>query len=114
LPLADRYGRKTIYVIIGIFMFFATTLISLSPNYYVYAVMKFISGATTGVTPGDLSFIVNRPTLWKTFNIITNRTTALGMYSVLIPKDIAGSLMILQEPYFVCHLLIVMEGRLSM
>jgi hypothetical protein len=49
LPLADRYGRKTIYVIIGIFMFFATTLISLSPNYYVYAVMKFISGATTEV-----------------------------------------------------------------
>ena len=49
VPLADRYGRKTIFVIIGIFTFFASTLISVSPNYYVYAVMKFISGATTEV-----------------------------------------------------------------
>ena len=49
LPLADTYGRKKIFVSVGIIMLLVTTLISLSPNYYVYAVMKFLCGATLEV-----------------------------------------------------------------
>ena len=44
LPLADKYGRKKIYTITGCLLFLATTLTSLSVNYNMYVVMKFLSG----------------------------------------------------------------------
>ncbi|XP_071170881.1 organic cation transporter-like protein [Mytilus edulis] len=46
LPLADRYGRKKIMISVGFSMFLVATLISLSPNYYVYIAMRFLTGAT--------------------------------------------------------------------
>lgn len=59
LPLADRYGRKKIMISVGFSMFLVATLISLSPNYYVYIAMKFLTGATLEVSK-NLIWIIKK------------------------------------------------------
>ncbi|VDI68521.1 MFS transporter, OCT family, solute carrier family 22 (organic cation transporter), member 4/5 [Mytilus galloprovincialis] len=89
LPLADRYGRKKIMISVGFSMFLVATLISLSPNYYVYIAMKFLTGATLegyGMTmytyifemfPGKYrSYIGIFGAFWWSTNVIT--LTAFG------------------------------------
>ncbi|CAG2230651.1 SLC22A13 [Mytilus edulis] len=61
LPLADRYGRKKIMISVGFSMFLVATLISLSPNYYVYICNEVLTGATLEVIR---SFTSTMPATW--------------------------------------------------
>ena len=63
--LSDQYGRKMIFVSIGILTFLASTLIALSPNYYVYAIMKFLSGTFMEVSIMKLFYVSSRKSSWS-------------------------------------------------
>lgn len=79
LPLADRYGRKKIMISVGFSMFLVATLISLSPNYYVYIAMKFLTGATLEVSK-NLIWIIKK-------NVLSIVTTCI-YFCVVVPESV--------------------------
>ena len=48
------------------------------------------------VMSGNLSFIFHRPIICKTIKYIDQSDTVLDVYSVFIPNDLVGSLLIAQ------------------
>ena len=57
--------------------------------------IKHITTFPCVVISGNLSFVFDRPIKCKTVKyILTNRTATIGVYSVLIPKDLVDLLLI--------------------
>ena len=97
--LGYRIG-KHIYLSSIIYIFIVLTLKSILLKLDVFCILIFggfffgdIQNCTNNISFGvmtcNISFVFDHSIIYKTFNILTSRTTTLGMYSVLKSRLIA-------------------------